>query len=101
MRRSNRRRERGQSAVEFVALVPIFLILFAIMYQLFGISFNAQYTHIKSRSLLMDNVEMKPCPEAAAGTQGDASITQDLTFTSAGNSGPAPPIRKQSVIKCN
>lgn len=92
------KRERGQSAVEFAVLVPIFLILFAIIYQLFGISYNAQYVHIRSRSKVMKQIGDQPC--GAAAKSDDAQVNQGLTFTSSGGPGQVQ-LKKTSVVKCN
>lgn len=59
--------EKGQSIVELLFTVPIFLILFAVSYQMFNISWNAQYVTVRARHERMNTVKHAPCGKGASG----------------------------------
>lgn len=57
------RNSKGQAAVETLFSIPIFLILFVIGFELFGITWNAQYAIATSRYNTMAKVKHAPCSD--------------------------------------
>ena len=53
--------QRGQAAVETLFSIPIFLIIFVIGFELFGITWNAQYAHATARYNAFAQAKHKPC----------------------------------------
>ena len=45
--------ERGQSAVETTFMLPIFILIFIGMYELFTVTFAAQHAHMRAREYLL------------------------------------------------
>ena len=94
MRRNIRQSERGQAAFEMLAVIPAFLLIFAIMYQFFSLSWNSQYVHVKSRSDVMADIGDAPCGEA--GKSAQSNITTESTV------GPGSYDQsKSSIVVCN
>ena len=48
-----RRSMRGQSAVETIVMLPIFILVFMGMYELFTITYGAQKAHIRAREYVL------------------------------------------------
>lgn len=48
-------RRSGQAAVEAIFMLPIFMLIFIGMYELFTVTFAAQNAHIRARELLLHN----------------------------------------------
>jgi hypothetical protein len=46
--------QKGQSAFETVMAIPVMLLLFLIGFQLFAITWNAQYAHVTSRYTVLN-----------------------------------------------
>ena len=106
-----RRRARGQAAVEAMFAIPVMLLLFAIGCQLWNITYNAQYAHVKARSKLVESVDHMPCEvgdgrgvRALNTTERDtASATTDENSFYGGRFIPTARSREmkaQAVIKC-
>jgi len=79
-----RKRRKGQAAVEAMYALPVMLLVFAIGCQLWNITFNAQYAHVKARSKLMRSANHMPCAvgdgrgvQALSQLQDTASATTD------------------------
>lgn len=54
-RRISRRGRKGQAAVETVFMLPIFMLIFIGMYELFTVTYGAQHAHIRARENLLHN----------------------------------------------
>lgn len=73
-KRQARRHVRGQSAVETMFMIPIMLLVFMGMYELFTITFAAQNAHIRAREyVLHDGAYVQSAPQGEPGT-GGASV---------------------------
>ncbi len=62
-------RQGGQSAVETMFMIPLLLLVFMGMYELFTITFAAQNAHIRAREYVLHNGQYtldarRPAPEA-------------------------------------
>ena len=62
-------RQRGQSAVETMFMIPLLVLVFMGMYELFTITFAAQNAHIRAREYVLHNgaytpSSRRPPPEA-------------------------------------
>ena len=62
------RNSRGQAAVETLFSIPIFLILFVIGFELFAITWNAQYAHATARYSAFAQAHHNPCRAHDDGT---------------------------------
>ncbi len=60
-RRPRRTNEKGQSAVEVLFGIPVLLTIFVLGFQLFEITWNAQYAHVRSRQEMMNFAAHRPC----------------------------------------
>ena len=58
IRRKNR---KGQAAVEAMYCIPVMLLVYLIGAQLWSITWNAQYVHVKARRDAMDKAAHRPC----------------------------------------
>ena len=87
--------EAGQSIVELLFTVPIFLLFFAISYQMFAISWNAQYVSIRAREQRMSQVNHEPCGKGASG-QSVQNLNGELTLLG----GQSVPMKSTAVIVC-
>ncbi|MFM7200984.1 MAG: TadE/TadG family type IV pilus assembly protein [Myxococcota bacterium] len=66
-------KQRGQSAVETMFMIPIMLLVFMGMYELFTITFATQNAHIRAREyLLHDGAYVSGAPAGEPGTTGDS-----------------------------
>ncbi len=64
-------RQRGQSAVETMFMIPLLLLVFMGMFELFTITFAAQNAHIRAREYVLHNgayvpASRRPAPEAGS-----------------------------------
>lgn len=53
--RRDKRGIAGQAAVETVFMLPIFMLIFIGMYELFTVTYGAQHAHIRARENLLHN----------------------------------------------
>jgi len=56
-----RRRSKGQATVEALFALPVLLLLFMIGFQFFVITWNAQYTGVRSRYQTMSKASHRAC----------------------------------------
>jgi len=66
--RSARRDEHGQSAVETLLAVPLFIMVFMSMYYLWSICFAAQNAHIRAREYVLHGEYYKTSPYQTSGS---------------------------------
>jgi hypothetical protein len=83
--RTNHRRssEAGQAATEALFAFPVMLVLFLIGFQLYSISWNAQYVHVRARYQIIHDNDRKAC-YAPKGNQiggGDHSASASAPET--------------------
>lgn len=52
-----RKNQSGQAAVETIFMLPIFVLIFVGMYELFSVTFAAQNAHVRAREYLLHNGE--------------------------------------------
>lgn len=62
------RRIGGQAAVEAMYCLPVMLLVYLVGANLWQITWNAQYAHIKARRNLHDTLAHKPCRSNNDGT---------------------------------
>lgn len=96
-----RRNEKGQAAVEALFSIPVMLILFLIGFELFAITWNAQFVHVRARYAVLKDADHKPCPRGGGGdlatapetsrVQGDPGLWQKSQNHT---------LRQTAVIKC-
>ena len=55
-----KRGRRGQAAVETVFMLPIFMLIFIGMYELFTVTYGAQHAHIRARENLLHHGSYTP-----------------------------------------
>ena len=106
-----RKRRKGQAAVEAMYALPVMLLVFAIGCQLWNITFNAQYAHVKARSKLMQSANHQPCEVSRDGRvqklnrlSDQASATTDEHSFYGGRFIPTArsrTMRAKAEIKCN
>lgn len=101
-KRKSRASERGQAMYEMLMVIPAFLLLFAIANQIFGIAFDSQYVHVKSRTRATEDWDFKACDEGPwngqAQVQGTSLITKENAQVAAvADSGQ---LEVQSKIEC-
>jgi len=71
--RPDRRGLRGQSAVETMFMIPIMLLVFMGMYELFTLTFATQNAHIRAREyVLHDGAYISAAPAGEPGTGGNS-----------------------------
>ena len=56
-----KRRRNGQAAVEGAFCIPIMLLMFLIGGQMWAMTWNAQYSHVKARYKMMKQANHMPC----------------------------------------
>jgi hypothetical protein len=105
-----RRRRKGQAAVEAMLSIPVMLLVFAIGCELFAITYNAQYAHVKARYKLMKDQDHKPCKVSGDGRVQAINKFQDQASATTNGYGYTGLIRATSqprtmraraVIVCN
>jgi hypothetical protein len=106
-----RKARKGQAAVEAMYAIPVMLLVFAIGCQLWNITYNAQYAHVKARSKMMESANHKPCEVSQDGRvqklnrfQDTASATTDEHSYYGGRFIPTArnrTMKAKAVIKCN
>ena len=90
---TRRRGQRGQSAVETMFMIPVLLLVFVGMYELFSITFASQHAHIRAREYVLHNgryIEQAPAGENAGGSSVFSSSNYrvaDKDIWGAGGSG--------------
>lgn len=65
-----RRGARGQSAVETMFMIPLLLLVFMGMYELFTLTFAAQNAHIRAREYVLHNGQFTPDSRRPAAERG-------------------------------
>lgn len=60
-KRTRRSGQSGQAAVEAVFSLPVMLVLFLIGFELFAITWNAQFVHVESRYEVLKKADHKAC----------------------------------------
>lgn len=76
-----KRKSRGQSAVEAMFSIPVMLLVYLIGAQMWGITWNAQYAHIKARYDVHEAANHKPCfSNRGQALQGTTTGESTATF---------------------
>lgn len=75
-------KQKGQAAVEAMYAIPVMLLLFSIGCQLWQITWNAQYAHVKARYTVMKNADHMPC-KIGDGSGGVRELSQRTATASA------------------
>lgn len=94
--------ESGQAAVEAVFSLPVMLVLFLIGFELFAVTWNAQFVHVESRYDVLKRADHKAC------ITGDHSMTGANSTSSARVRGDSRvwqrsrthTLRQRAVIMC-
>lgn len=73
-------RQKGQAAVEAMYAIPVMLLLFSIGCQLWQITWNAQYAHVKARYTVMKDANHMPCA-IGDGSGGVTALQTEPTAT--------------------
>jgi hypothetical protein len=83
MLKLNRRKRRGQAAVEGAFCIPIMLLMFLIGGQMWAMTWNAQYSHVKARYKMMKQANHMPCEigDGRAGIRKVNTSPQRATAT--------------------
>ena len=75
-------REEGQSAVETLYALPVMLFLFLMGFQLFAITWNAQYAHVRSRYDALNKNDRTACYTTnGGGRTNSTSYTVNAAVT--------------------
>lgn len=94
--------EHGQAAVETLFAIPVFLTIFLIGFQLFAITWNAQYAHARSRYDVIQKANHDGCPENQNGVwktgDGNASVSTESIMLP--QSSGARTLKNKSYIVC-
>lgn len=97
--RRSRSTERGQAVVEALFSIPVMLILFLIGFELFAITWNAQFVHVRARYGALRDANHRACGNGYNGSrvtessriQGDPGLwSKSQNHT----------VRQQAVIVC-
>ncbi len=72
--------QRGQSAVETMFMIPLLILVFMGMFELFTITFAAQNAHIRAREYVLHNgayvpASRRPASEAGAPASNGTLVT--------------------------
>ncbi len=78
--------QRGQSAVETMFMIPLLILVFMGMYELFTITFAAQNAHIRAREYVLHNGEYTP------GSRRPPPEVGNLISNGSLNTGGNPPL---------
>ncbi len=94
--------EHGQAAVETLFAIPVFLTIFLIGFQLFAITWNAQYTHARSRYDVIQKANHGACPENQSGVwkTGDGTATVSTENIMLPQSSGTRNLKNKSYIVC-
>lgn len=68
-------RESGQAVVEALFSIPVMLILFLIGFELFAITWNAQFVHVRARYSAIRDANHRACGNGYNGSQVTESST--------------------------
>lgn len=96
-----RRNDKGQAAVEALFSIPVMLILFLIGFELFAITWNAQFVHVRARYGVLKKADHKACPRGGGGDLATETVQSTVT----GDPGlwsqsQTHTVKQRAVIKC-
>ena len=95
--------EKGQAAVETLFAIPVFLTIFLIGFQLFAITWNAQYTHVRSRYDVLQKANHGACPTSGMDgvwKTGDGTATVSTESIMLPQSSGTRNLKNKSYIVC-
>lgn len=101
--RRSSRRESGQAAVEALFSIPVMLILSLIGFELFAITWNAQFVHVRARYSVLKDANHSACGNSFGRNYNGKKITE--TSRVQGDPGlwsksQDHTLRQQAVIVC-